>query len=163
MARPSHIHVRPLELGDFEFVRDLASRQAGFTIPPVYVLWLLLRIEGSVCLAAEHSAKGLLAYLLAVPVAGPQKSLFIWQLAASGGTKAMSEILNRLREVVFELSIEKVLFSTVFNSPTYRLIRRYAWRLASIIPERLNPLPAAIDDKETEFLLTVKPFHTKRL
>jgi hypothetical protein len=164
MATASHIHVRPLELGDFDFVRNLASRQPNFTVPPVYVLWLLIRIRGSICLVAEHSAEGVLAYLLSVPVEGPGNSVFIWQVAASEGrqrNKAMLATLTRFREIVFALSVEKVFFSTVLNSPIYRLIRRYAWQLASLVPEELNPLPSVVNSNESEFWLDLKQTDAK--
>jgi len=63
----SHIHVRLLEIGDFQFVRNLASKQPNFTVPSTYLLWLLLRIDGAICLVSEHSTKGPLAYLVALP------------------------------------------------------------------------------------------------
>lgn len=164
MANVSHIHVRPLEIGDFDFVRALASRQPNFTVPPVYVLWLLMRIKGAVCLVAEHSIKGLLAYLLAVPVEGPGNSIFIWQVAAlegREGNRGIMAILTKFRDLIFTLSVERVLFSTVLDSPVYRLIRRYAWKLASLVPQRLNPLPSAVERDESEFSLNLQDTRQK--
>ncbi len=159
MPETSHIHVRPLEIGDFAFVQDVASKRPDFTVPPVYVLWLMLRIKGAICLIAEQSSEGPIAYLLAVPVNGPGDSIFIWQLAASDckdADKATLAVLTEFREIVFSLPLDNILFSSIPNSSVYRLIRRYAWKLASLVPERLNALPPAVNDSESEFLLKLK-------
>jgi hypothetical protein len=159
MANASHIHVRPLEIGDFEFVRDLASQQRGFTIPPVYVLWLLLRIKGSICLAAEHSTKGQLAYLLSVPMQAPKHSVFVWQLAAiSGpdGSKATQALLIEFRKRIKKFSTRNIFFSTVPRSAAFRAIRRCALSVFSQVPGEMNRLPFSVAPKETEFLLNLK-------
>jgi len=158
MPQVSHIHVRPLEIGDFEFVRNLASKQPTFTVPPVYVLWLILRIKGAVCIIAEHSQDGPLAYLLAVPVEGPGNSIFIWQLAATEGrqrTKATISLLTALRETMICRNIDNVLFSSIPNSAVHRLIRRYARDLGPLVPRVLSTLPRSVDSKESEFLLNL--------
>ncbi len=158
MSSVSHIHVRPLEIGDFDFVRKLASKQPQFTIPPVYVLWLMLRIKGAICLLAEHSTQGPFAYLLAVPVEGPRNSLFIWQVAArtgSQGREATRALLIEFREIIFGLGIETLSFSSIPNSAVYRLIRRYAWELAELVPKTLSALPSAVSERETEFFLNL--------
>ena len=94
----SHIHIRRLEVSDFAFVRGLASEQPNFTIPPPYVLWLLLKIRRNVCLIAEDDRVGPVAYLLAVPVQ-PSNSLYVWQLAASEKGKRGGAVLQLLREL----------------------------------------------------------------
>src|SRR6266567_2192590 len=114
----SHIHVRSLEIGDFAFVQDLASKQPTFTVPPIYVLWLMLRIKGAICLIAEHSNGDPAAYLIAVPVEGPAESLFIWQLASSKDSqqqRATMAVLMELRNTVLNLGIERIMFSAVPN------------------------------------------------
>jgi len=159
MSNASHIHVRPLEIADFGFVRDLASRQSNFTVPPVYVLWLMLRIKGAICLVAEHSSEGPLAYLLAVPIEGQGNSLFIWQVAALEGRqrdKATLAILTEFRRMVLDLAFDSVQFSSIPDSPVYRLIRRYAWKLASLVPETLDALPSAANKKESEFRINLR-------
>jgi len=158
MSNASHIHVRPLEIADFAFVQALASRQANFTVPPLYVLWLMLRIKGAICLIAEHSSKGRLAYLLAVPINGPEDSIFVWQLAALEGsarTKATLALLAEFRNIVGELAVRSIVFSSVPNSAVFRAIRRYAWTVFSSVPETLNALPSAVNDKESEFRLNL--------
>jgi hypothetical protein len=165
MPDTSHIHVRPLEIGDFDFVRKLASIQPNFTIPPVYVLWLMLRIKGGICLIAEHSEQGSLAYLLAVPVEGPGNSIFIWQVGGTTGrqgTKATRALLTEFRETVFARGIDTISFSSLPNSAVFRLIRRYAWDLAALIPKTVSALPSAVSDKESEFLLNLSGVHPDR-
>jgi len=162
MTTASHIHVRPLEIADFPFVRDLASKQPNFTVPPVYVLWLMVRIKGAICLIAENTRAIPLAYLLAVPIEGPGTSLFIWQVATSKGRerdKATWAILTEFRKLVIDLAVDRVEFSSIPNSAAYRLIRRYARKLASLVPEKLHHLPLAVSDTESEFRLNVDDIH----
>jgi hypothetical protein len=170
MPTTSHIHVRPLEIGDFYFVRDLASKQRNFTIPPMYVLWLLIRIKGSICLIAEHSSEGPRAYLLAVPVEGSVDSVFVWQLAASKGhgrEKATSALLVEFRNIVEECAVRNIAFSSVPNSPSFRTIRRVAWEVFSSEPKATSALPPSVGKEESEFLLnlsdTRKPLKSRRL
>lgn len=154
----SHIHVRPLEIGDFGFVQNLAAKQQHFTIPPTYVLWLLMRIKDSACLVAEHSHQGQLAYLLAVPSEGPGKSLFVWQLAAlpgKTGSEATLSILTALRSFAGRTRVTTIGFSMRPQSATYRLISRYSRKLAHRTPRLMSPLPAFIAQNESEYRITL--------
>jgi hypothetical protein len=158
MPDTSHIHIRPLEIGDFNFVRELASRQRNFTIPPVYVLWLMLRIKGAISLVAEHSSEGPVAYLLAVPITAPAESIFIWQLAASKGAervKATLTLLGEFQKIASELAVRTIVFSSVPDSPAFRTIRRLAWTVFSSTPEALHTLPISVNAKESEYQLTL--------
>jgi hypothetical protein len=158
MLDTSHIHVRPLEIGDFNFVRELASTQRHLTIPPMYVLWLMLKIKGAISLVAEHNRNGLVGYLISVPIEGPADSLFVWQLAASKGssrTKATVALLTELRKIIEERSIHNIFFSTVPSSTVFRALRSYARRVFSSVPDILNSLPPAVSSKESEFLLNL--------
>src|ERR1700722_19266339 len=93
MRASKWIHVRPLKVSDFGFVRRLASRKANFTVPPPYVLWLLKQTNPRSCMVAEHVKFGPVAYLLSVPVGKPRSSvLYIWQLAASATGKRTGAI-----------------------------------------------------------------------
>ncbi len=108
-AKSSHINVRRLEFGDFAFVRSLAAEQPNFTIPPPYVLWLLLKIRKNVCLVAEDQRVGPLAYLLAIPDE-PPGSLYVWQLAASANGKrlgATPHLLLELRRINRDMRIHR--------------------------------------------------------
>jgi hypothetical protein len=156
MATASHIHVRPLEIGDFNFVRELASMQPNFTVPPVYVLWLMLKIKGAVSLVAEHSSDGLLGYLIAIPIEGPADSMFVWQLAASRAprrAKATMALLTEFRRIINELSIKVVFFSSVPHSAVFRTLRGYARKVFSSVPDPLNALPSEVSAEECEFVL----------
>jgi len=158
-AGRSHIHVRPLEIGDFEFVRRLASKQPSFTVPSAYILWLLLKIDGAICLISEHSTEGPLAYLLALPVKDPRHSVFVWQFAASEGPEreaASLALLTESSEVAARLEVENVVFSCVPNSAEYRAIRRYARKIFSSVPRALSSLPPLVNPSEREFLLPLK-------
>lgn len=154
MARGAHIHVRSLEIGDFAFVQDLASKQSNFTVPPLYVIWLLLKIKGSICLVAEDSKNGPHAYLLAVPVEAPEKTMFVWQLASQKGSlreDAILALLNKFRDLLRTSAIVNIAFSTLPKSSAFRAIRRYAWRVFSSVPQATSAV--VVDSKETEFLL----------
>jgi len=164
MLNISHIHVRPIEIGDFDFVRDLASKQRNFTVPPVYVLWLLIRIKGAICLIAEHSSEGPRAYLLAVPVEGAEDSMFVWQLAASKGLgreKVTFALLAEFRNIAHKFAVRNIAFSSVPNSASFRTIRRLAWEVFSSEPKAISALPPSIGRKESEFLLNLSD--TRRL
>ena len=154
MPNTSHIHVRPLEIGDFNFVRDLASKQPNFTVPPEYVLWLLMRIKDAICLIAEHSSEGPRAYLLAVPV--EEDSVFVWQLAASKGSgreKTTLALLANFRNVIEEIAVRNIVFSSVPNSLSFRTIRRFAWKVFAAKPKVVSALPPSVGMEESEFLL----------
>jgi hypothetical protein len=154
MPKISHTHVRPLEIGDFNFVRGLASKQPDFTVPPAYVLWLIMRIKGAVGLVAEDNDRGRVAYLLAVPSNGPKESLFVWQLAAvsgSGQEKASLALLTALRDFASRKHVQSISFSTRPGSAAYRLIARYTNILAARTPSLTSPLPSTIASDESEF------------
>jgi hypothetical protein len=161
MPAISHIHVRQMEIGDFDFVRELAAMQPNFTVPAPYVLWLLLRIRDAVCLVADHSSEGPLAYLLAVPIEGPGNALYLWQLAASEtGQKrnAIETLLGEGYKIAQKLHIDTLSFSAVPNSPAFRLIRRYALRFLSRTPEATTAIPQLVCPNEKEYrLLLVSP------
>ena len=159
MPKTSHIHVRPLEIGDFTFVRELASKQQSFTVPPAYVLWLIMRIKGAVCLIAEHVDYGQLGYLLAVPLEGPKKSLFVWQLAALErglGEGATLALLTALRDFACGEHVRSIAFSLRPRSATYRLIARYTDKLVANIPRLTSALPLAIALDESEYQIDLE-------
>jgi hypothetical protein len=158
MSAESHIHVRPLEVADFGFVRSLASKQSNFTVPPLYVLWLLLRIKGSICLVADNNKYGPVAYLLAVPIEDAQKAIFVWQLASSQGQyreMPTLALLTELRRIVHRLRIRRVHFTSAPGSARHRAVRRNALRVFSAVPRMVSNLPASIDPDESEFLLNL--------
>jgi hypothetical protein len=156
MKKISHIHVRQLEIADFDFVRQLASKQSNFTVPAPYILWLFLRIKGAICLVAEKSDEGLVGYLLALPVEAPETSVFVWQLAASDKTprnKGILALLTEFRRRISQLQVFQVLFSSEPNSARYRAVRQYAWEIFASRPIKNSMLPSSVDAKEAEFIL----------
>ena len=159
MSVKLHIHVRPLEIGDFSFIRDLASKQRNFTVPSTYVLWLMMRIKGAACLVAEDAHRGQLAYLIAVPVEGPEKSLFVWQLAASargGGGRATLALLTALRDFATRKHVRAIAFSMRPRSAAYRLIARYADKLVASTPRLTSVLPFSIASDESEYRIDLE-------
>jgi hypothetical protein len=155
MAKASHIHVRPLEIEDFPFVQDLASKKPNFTVPPSYVLWLMLRIKGAICLVAEHSSDGPVAYLLAVPIEGPNESLFVWQLAVTENGKSKGKVslilLKKLREMARADHVQIIAFSTRPNSAVHRLITQHTKKLAAMPPHYASALPSSVARNESEY------------
>src|SRR6185437_16656357 len=84
MQSSKWICVRPIKESDFSFIRRIASKQTHFTMPPLFVLWLLKRTNSRNCMVAEHLKFGPVAYLLSILVCERrQRVLYIWQLAAS--------------------------------------------------------------------------------
>jgi hypothetical protein len=147
-----------MEVGDFDFIRDLAATQPNFTVPPPYVLWLLLRIKDAVCLVAEHNGEGLLAYVLAVPVEAPSKALYIWQLASSKAGQRRSAtlaLLAEFRDIARRLQIRTIAFSTIPGSSAFRAIRRYAAKVFAATPQPQSIIPSLISPNESEYELEV--------
>lgn len=160
MPSISKITVRPLEVRDFSFVRELAASQPNFTIPPPYVLWLLTRISPELCLVAERPDKGPLGYLLAVPISNPPKSLYIWQLAAakvSDPEEAMMKLIASLRDVVKVERVKKLIFSAQPKTATFRILKRYSRRGFSTDPQDIGCLPEIVAPDEHEFCVTIPP------
>ncbi|MCU1284077.1 MAG: hypothetical protein JWO13_427 [Acidobacteriales bacterium] len=148
------IIVRPVRVEDFQFIRDLAARQPNFTIPPAYVLWLLLRIKGDICLIAEDDRGNLLAYLLAVPIESPEKSLYVWQLAsAEAGAEqgAVYQLLLRLRDLCRKLGTQSVIFSALADSSEFRVVRQHLSTILGKHPKMTAQLPPLIAPDEAEF------------
>lgn len=159
MPAKQHIHVRQMEVGDFDFVRNLAAKQANFTVPPPYVLWLVLRIKDAICLVSERGTEGPVAYLLAVPIEAPSKAIFVWQLASSDASQpgdATLALLVELREIVRRLRVRRIAFSTVPESSTFRLIQTYAKRVFSANPHPVSMLPAKIGSNEKVYQFEVR-------
>jgi len=160
----SELHVRRLQIKDFSFVRDLASEQPNFTIPPPYVLWLLLKIRRSVALIAEREDSGPVGYLLAVPVVQP-KTLYVWQLALSKRDKhgeGALLLLSKLRNIASRQKASYIMFSAMPGSATYRAIRRSVLKISGTVPELITPLPAIIAPHESEYCVRLRPDATPK-
>jgi hypothetical protein len=166
MPAKSHVHVRQMEVGDFAFVQTLAAKQANFTVPPLYVLWLLLRVKDAVCLVAEQSSGGPLAYLLAVPIDAPSRALHVWQLATSDSGQrkgATLVLLSEFGEIAERLRIRTISFSTIPGSPAFRLIRRYTAKVFSATPKAISTIPSLLGQNEEEYRFKLAPRPRKLL
>lgn len=154
MAKASTIHVRQLHTRDFPFIRDLAAQRPNFTIPAPYVLWLLMHIKGDICLVAEEKRKGQIAYLLAVPVEGRRRSIYVWQLASAVSQtreNAVLPMLRKLRDITEEAKVECIFFSALPRSAEFRRIRAYIRTVWSTKPKATKALQHAIAPGETEY------------
>lgn len=160
MRQSKWIRVRPIEVSDFRFIRRLASKQGNFTIPPLYVLWLLKQTNPRSCLVAEHAKHGPVAYLLSLFVSSRRaRVLYIWQLAASRSgqrTGAMEILLLKLRGLVRRTGTRSLLFTAIPDSAEFRVIRRYAYTVFDCLPHQRRGLPLAISRNERMFALSVK-------
>jgi hypothetical protein len=160
MRASKWIRVRPLEVTDFGFIRRLASKKANFTVPPLYILWLLKQANSRSCLVAEHVKLGPVAYLLSLPGSKPRgKVLYVWQLATSATgqrTGAIDMLLLELRTFVRRTGIRSLHFTAIPHSPEFRAIRRYAYTLSAGRPRSHQKLPSMVSRNEREFTITVR-------
>jgi hypothetical protein len=161
MARNhSPIRIRLMEVDDFRFIRNLASKQFQFTRPPHYVLWLMTRTNSRTCIVAEDTKHGPVAYLLSLPVnTSHEKALYVWQLAASTRGRRIGAIhllLLALRDLVRRMRIRSLIFTAVPDSPEYRAIRRYAKTLSGGAPRAKQSLPVRVSLNEHEFVIKVR-------
>jgi len=158
MPEKKGISVRPIRVADFEFIRELASEQPNFTIPPVYVLWLLCKIKGDICLLAETEAGEPLGYLLSVPLTNPVSSLFVWQLASKhpiAASSAVRILVQQLKALCLEVGFKTIYFSAVPDSAAFRALRRYIKDIFSVDPVSTGVLHEMVAPGETEFRLDV--------
>ncbi len=151
--------MRRLRVDDFDFVRELAAKQSNFTIPPPYVLWLLTRVRGDICLVAEEEGAGPVAYLLAVPVEKPQNAFYVWQLAARPNARShvsVLPLLKKLFEITESQEISSMFFSAIPNSAAFRRIRRYARTVWSATPKVTSTLSGIVAPGEVEYRIDLR-------
>jgi hypothetical protein len=160
MSRISQpVRIRPMQVDDFRFVQNLASKQFRFTRPPSYILWMLTRTNSRSCMVAEDVKLGPVGYLLSLPVnKARKKTLYVWQLAASARGRhngAIHLLLLALRNMVHKMQTRFIIFSSVPGSPQFRAIRRQARTLFGSAPRPRRILPSGISPREHEFVITV--------
>jgi hypothetical protein len=159
MQPSKKIRIRPLEVSDFDFVRNLAAKRSNFTTPPPYVLWLLKKAHSKSCIVAEHTERGSVAYLLSLPFKTSRgRALYVWQLAASADglrTGATDVLLLHLRTLMRRMRVHALFFTAVPNSPEFRAIRRYARVLYGRPVRSREKLPPFISRNEREFVIKV--------
>ncbi len=152
------VHVRPLQLSDFTFVRQLAAEQPNFTIPPMYVLWLLIKVRPDLCVVAETDTHETVGYMLALPINQTPRSIYVWQLAHrrhSTRTSVALPLLRHLKGVAKKLRTTRLIFSTRRESAAFRAIRRNATTIFGKAPQYVADLPILIGPGESEFNLTL--------
>ncbi len=159
MNKPNAILVRPMSLEDYGFIRDTAAQERNFTIPPLYVLWLLSKIKGDICLVAEDVVGGRLAYLLAVPVSEPPNSLFVWQLAVrdhASSSDAIRSLLLKLHQISTSIGISSIFFSSIPGSAAHRAISKHIKDIVSKEPVQTSLLEEMIAPGEVEFRIDLE-------
>jgi len=159
MPKEEDISIRPMEIRDFRFIRDVAARQPNFTIPPPYVLWLLLKIKGDICLVAEGPEKERLAYLLAVRVNEPVGALYVWQLASDekpASSRGIYLLVLALRGFASHEQITSIFFSAIPKSATMRTLRRYIREVFETEPVETQLLHEFVAPGESEFRIDLK-------
>jgi hypothetical protein len=148
--------IRPVKVEDFQFIRDLAGEQENFTIPPPYVLWMLLKAKDDLCLVATSSSGTPLAYLLAIQIDTPPQSIYVWQLASTGGGKSAAAtefLLLGLRTFTKARQIEHIVFSATPGSASFKLIGKYCEQVFKATPRSLGILPRIVAPDEHEYIL----------
>jgi hypothetical protein len=157
MQTSKWIRVRPLRVNDFRFVRRLASQRRNFTVPPLYVLWLLKRTNARSCFVARHVKLGPVAYLLSILVPERHgKTLYIWQLATAkrgvqaGATEA---VLVTLRRFVRRARVSRMFFTVDPKSPEFRTIRRHVYSLFGKKVGICQFLPDSVSRRECEYVV----------
>jgi hypothetical protein len=153
------IRVRPMAVKDFEFVRDLASRAAGFTIPPSYVLWKQMEFDSALCAVADEIGSDSVAYLLASRATVPVGSIFVWQLGSTvRGLRlgAPVALVQHLAKVCKSFGVDTIFFTTIPGSAQERLVCSLAKEVFGVSPKRLSRLPASVSPDEYKYRLPVK-------
>src|SRR5437660_11968394 len=77
------VRVRAISLADFKFIRRLSATIQGYTVPPPYILWMLMRFQGDLCLIVEDGSQEPLGYMLAMSAGIASSEIFIWQFATN--------------------------------------------------------------------------------
>lgn len=160
--RPSRksvtVLVRPMRLSDFEFVRDLSAKIDGYTVPPLYVLWMLREFHAELCLIAESSRKERLGYMLAMATGLNSRRLFIWQFASTfQGQRilAATSFAKQVQKLVKKYGIKELVFTAEPNSGATRSIRRLSKQIFERTPRPGSRLPRAISQREQEYYIFV--------
>lgn len=146
--------IRPLAVGDFTFVRELAAQQPNFTIPPPFVLWLFLKVRTGLSLVALNHSGDLLGYVLAMPVEDPPNSVYVWQLATTKGSKkagAGMRLLEELKKALLTADFATVIFSASEGSAELRAIRQSVSQLVQREVKMVRRVPLIVAPAENEY------------
>jgi hypothetical protein len=148
--------VRPVRLADFQFIRGLSSKISGYTVPPPYILWMLTRYQGELCLIAEDASREPLGYMLAMSTGFGSSEIFIWQLATDyrgQRLRAGTALASHVRRLVEKHGIERITFTAVPDSAGTKSIASLAKQMFGRTPKIGARLPGSISATEREFHL----------
>jgi len=151
------VRVRPIKASDCNFIRDLASRSAGYTVPTPYVLWMLSTFQREFCAVANARGYGNLGYLLVLPVGVRTDVVFVWQLACTfrgQRLRAPDALAAHLKRTARKYGVRRICFTSRPNSPQGRFVRSLAERVFHVQPALGKSLPGQISG-ESEYTLTL--------
>jgi hypothetical protein len=152
----SNSRIRPIEPGDFSFIRSLAAEFPTFTVPSEFILWFLARFHPDYCQVLEQESGGLRGYLLAMPTSNPRNGIAIWQVASTKPSHAfaLEYFAAYLRDLVERTGATSISFTTQ-EEPTasMRLIRTLAKQFFDCDAIQLDSVPTG--QGEYEFRLSI--------
>jgi hypothetical protein len=146
--------VRPIRRSDFTFIRELSKRIEGYTVPPPYVLWMLRRFQGELCLIVEGPTHKPLGYMLATSGGIRSSEMFIWQLAATFEGRRLRvsvKLASHVRKLVKKHSIQRITFTAVPDSGATRSIASLANQVFGRTLTAGSRLPKSVAASEREF------------
>jgi hypothetical protein len=157
-----NVRIRPIEPGDFNFIRSLAAEFPTFTIPSEYLLWFLSHFHPEYCRILEQESGGSKAYLLALPTTNPRNGIAIWQVAASEPNRpfALEYFAAYLRDLVERTGATSVFFTMPKASASLRLIRSLARKFGGCEVIQLASVPS--EQGEYEFRLSIETVSSAR-
>jgi len=152
------VSVRPMRFSDFEFIRDLTVKIDGYTVPPLYVLWMLRRFHGEFCLIAEGPRKERLGYMLAMVTGIPSRRVFIWQFASTfhgQRVQTATSFARHVHKLVKKHGIDELVFTAEPRSSGTRSIKRLSRLIFGCTPRAGSRLPKSISPREQEYHILV--------
>ena len=154
-----NVRIRPLEPGDFNFIRSLAAEFPTFTIPSEYLLWFLFHFHPDYCRILEQESGGSKAYLLGLPTTTPRNGIAIWQVAATAPNRpfALEYFAAYLSELIERTGTTSVFFTMSKDSASLRLIRSLAKKFGDCEVVRLASVPSGQGEYEFRLSLEAEP------
>jgi hypothetical protein len=152
---PINLRIRPVEPGDFGFIRSLAADLSSFSVPSEYILWYFARFHPDYCRVLEDPSGNLKAYLLAMPTSEPRNGIAVWQIGSSRTEQpfALEHFAAYLRDLMDREGARSLSFTTTQESSLMRLVRVLAKQFGGCEPVLVGPVPTG--QGELEFRLSV--------
>jgi hypothetical protein len=150
----SNLVVRSLEPADFDFVRDLAGRQQGFTVPSPYILWMHALAFPELCMVANDLTDHPLGYVLAIQPCSEPRSIFVWQLSVTRQGHRLGAgqaLVDRLKRYMERTSITRILFTAIPESTHEKWAISLAKEILGAKPRRLAQIAEAACPAAKEF------------